>query len=315
MKNVGFSYHPIYLDHQTGRFHPERSSRLEAILRQLKKDGLDSQMLPIEAYEASIDWIKEIHDESYIKRVYSACQAGESFLDTEDCPISPKTYEASIWSAGGVLAAVDHVMEGLSERAFCAVRPPGHHAEQSQAMGFCFFNNIAIAARYLQKKFHLERVFILDWDVHHGNGTQHSFANDPSVFYCSLHEDPRHCYPGTGYAEEIGLGNGKGYTLNCPIAPMTEEEVFLETFETQVLTAIEKFKPDFILISAGFDGHKDDPLAHLNLTEMGYGKMTDSIVSLANAFCKGRVVSVLEGGYNLLALGNSVSTHIQSLMK
>ncbi len=317
MKKVGFSYHPIYLEHQTGRFHPERSSRLEAILRQLKKDGLDSQMLPIEAFEASTDWIQEIHDEKYINRIHSACQEEKSFLDTEDCPISPKTYEAALWSVGGVLAAVDQVMTSNSniERAFCAVRPPGHHAEQSQAMGFCFFNNIAIAARYIQKEYHLNKVFILDWDVHHGNGTQHSFDRDPNVFYCSLHEDPRHCYPGTGYAEETGLGNGKGYTLNCPIAPLTEEKYFLETFETKVLTAIENFKPDFILLSAGFDAHKDDPLAHLNLTETGYAKMTDSIVSLADSFCKGRVISVLEGGYNLLALGNSVSAHIQSLMK
>lgn len=315
MKKVGFVYHPIYLEHDTGREHPERKSRLEAILRQLKRDNLLSQLVSIEPYEASLEWIKEIHDPDYIKKVEMACQEKISYLGSSDCPISENTYKTSLWAVGGVLSAADKVMDKTIDRAFCAVRPPGHHAERDQAMGFCFFNNIAVAARYLQKKYHLNKIFILDWDVHHGNGTQHSFERDSSVFYCSLHADPRFCYPGTGFAEEIGLDQGKGFTLNCPIPPSTDDNVYLSLFENEVLPAIQDFQPDFILISAGFDAHIDDPLAQLNLTEEAYIKMTQHIVKLADELCKGRIISVLEGGYNLLALGKSVSEHIQALMK
>ncbi|MDH4128941.1 MAG: histone deacetylase [Spirochaetota bacterium] len=315
MKKVGLVYHPIYLKHDTGGFHPERKSRLEAILRQLKKDNIYSNMVLTEPKEASVEWISEIHDVSYINRVKLASSEGVSYLDTQDCPVNKMTYEAALLAAGAGLSAVDQIIQGEIDRAFCAVRPPGHHAERNYAMGFCFFNNIAITARYIQKKYKLNKIFILDWDVHHGNGTQHAFENDSNVFFASLHQDPRTCYPGTGYSEETGKGNGMGYTLNCPIPPNIDEEIYLETFMNKVIPAIIDFKPDFFLISAGFDAHIDDPLANLSLTEETFAKMTSHIVDLSNEYSNGRIVSILEGGYNLIALGNSVSAHIKVLMK
>ncbi|MDH5681114.1 MAG: histone deacetylase [Spirochaetota bacterium] len=314
MSQLGFIYDPIFLTHDTGRFHPERPSRLEAILRQLKRDGLDTQLVLLNAYDAPLEWIKEIHDEDYINRVKSASEAETGYLDSQDCPVSQGTYQAAIRAAGALLSAVDKIMDASIRRAFCAVRPPGHHAERNRAMGFCFFNNVAIAARYIQKKYAINKVFILDWDVHHGNGTQHSFEKDDSVYYCSLHQDPSLCYPGTGYPGEVGSGVGKGFTLNIPLTPATEDKAFLEIFEREVLSAIDSFSPDFILISAGFDAHKDDPLAQLSLTESAFSTITKQMLAMAEKHCEGRLVSVLEGGYNLLALGNTVSAHIKELI-
>ena len=315
MNKVGFVYHPIYLEHDTGSQHPERKSRLEAILRQLKKDEIDDQLINIEAQPVDLDWVYTIHDPDYIELVKSASEREIGFLQTQDCPVSKKTYESALIACGGVLASVDKVMDCSVDRAFCAVRPPGHHAERDVPMGFCFINNVAVAARYLQKKHNLERILILDWDVHHGNGTQHSFERDESVFYCSIHEDPTYCYPGTGYAVEIGLGNGKGTTLNCPMPIGSSDDLYYKAFETEIIPAVEKFKPDFIIISAGFDAHEDDPLAQINLTDEAFVKMTHYLNDLSNRFCDGKMISVLEGGYNLLALGRSVSGHIKAMME
>lgn len=314
MSRVGFLYHAIYMDHDTGRFHPERNSRLEAILRQLNKDEVDSKLTKIKAREAEVSWIEEIHDHEYVDRVHSACVTHLPYLDTEDCPISPLTYDAALWAVGGIFSAIDEIMNDNIDRAFCAVRPPGHHAEVAQAMGFCFFNNVAIAARYLQKEYDFKKIFIFDWDVHHGNGTQHIFEKDPTVFYCSMHEDPRFCYPGTGFETETGLEEGKGYTLNCPIIPETHDEEYLKIFDSQVLPAIDEFEPDFIIISAGFDAHEKDPLAQENLTDEAYIYMTEAIIKKAEKHCKGKLLSVLEGGYNLFALGHCVSKHIQTML-
>ncbi len=314
MRKLGFVYHPIYLDHDTGIRHPERKARLESITQQLEEDNLSSQLLRIEPFQAATEWITEIHDIEYIKKVENACQQGEGFIDNPDTPASENTYNAALMAVGGVLAAIDNVMKGTIQRAFCSVRPPGHHAEQNSSMGFCFFNNIAIGARYLQKKYQLNKIFILDWDVHHGNGTQHSFERDSSVFFSSLHEDPRYCYPGSGAADEIGLGPGEGFTLNCPIQPGTLDEHYYIVFEQNIIPAIKSFRPDFILISAGFDAHTSDPIAHVNLTEKTYTNMTHSLSRLADEFCHGRIISVLEGGYDLKAIGNSVSAHIKALL-
>ncbi len=314
MKRVGWVYHPIYLQHETGEYHPETKERLESIVKRLKKDELDSQIVHVDPYEASVDWIKEVHAPAYIDRVKSACEQGLPYLDTDDCPISPKTYEAALWAVGGVLAAADKIMAEDIDRAFCAVRPPGHHAEWAQSMGFCYFNNVAIGARYLQKKYNLKKIFILDWDVHHGNGTQHIFETDPSVFYCSLHEDPRSCFPGTGYAEEMGVGEGFNFTLNYPMPVFSKDDAYYTLFISEIAPVMRRFQPDFILISAGFDAHKDDDLAYIELTEEGYRKMTQQVVDLADEICDGRIISVLEGGYNLKALGKCVSEHIKTLM-
>jgi acetoin utilization deacetylase AcuC-like enzyme len=234
------------------------------------------------------------------------------FLDTPECPLSPATFEAAICAAGGILAGIDNVMQGNIKNCFCAVRPPGHHAERSRAMGFCYFNNIAIAAKYLQKQYAIERIAIIDWDVHHGNGTQNAFEQDPAVFYISFHQNPYTCYPGTGKASETGTGKGQGYTLNFPMAPGAGNQDYFEAMET-VERKMENFRPGFVLISAGFDAHTDDPLAHINLTTKGYEEMTRKVKGVAEDHAEGRVVSMLEGGYNLQALGESVKTHIQVL--
>jgi acetoin utilization deacetylase AcuC-like enzyme len=196
---------------------------------------------------------------------------------------------------------------------FAAVRPPGHHAEKTQAMGFCIFNNIAIAARYLQKKYKLEKIFILDWDVHHGNGTQHSFEDDPTVFYCSLHQYPH--YPGTGAARERGTGAGEGFTLNIPMSAGSADEEYLTAFEEKVILAADSFAPDFVLISAGFDAHQDDPLAGIRLSDDIYYQMSKTMKEISERHCSGRLISFLEGGYNLSALARSTAAHLKALME
>ncbi len=204
-------------------------------------------------------------------------------------------------------------MAGLVTNAFCAVRPPGHHAERSRAMGFCFFNNVALGARYLQKKYGLERIAIVDWDVHHGNGTQHLFETDPSVLYISLHQDPNTCYPGTGRKTETGKGPGLGTTLNFPFPPHSQDQDYLEVMDGYVLPALKNFRPDCLMISAGFDAHQDDPLALINLTQKGYLSMGALLGSFAKDFCDSRVITVLEGGYNLAVLEECVFDHINML--
>jgi acetoin utilization deacetylase AcuC-like enzyme len=216
-------------------------------------------------------------------------------------------------AAGGVVNAADAVARGEAGRAFCAVRPPGHHAERSNAMGFCFFNNVAIAAEYLRHQHGIERIAILDWDVHHGNGTQHYFEADPNVFFCSIHQHPDTLYPGTGYAEERGTGAGMGATLNVPMAPGSGDEEYRRAFETTILPALDRFRPEFLLISAGFDAHRADPLGHIKLSTEMFGWMTLHAMELARRHCGGRIVSVLEGGYDLTALADSVQAHLEVL--
>jgi acetoin utilization deacetylase AcuC-like enzyme len=210
--------------------------------------------------------------------------------------------------------AVEAVMTGQVDNAFCAVRPPGHHAERNRAMGFCFFNNVALGALYLLENFGLERVAIVDWDVHHGNGTQHLFEADPRVFYVSVHEDPQYCYPGTGYAREEGKGPGQGFTLNLPFPPRSGDEDYLEAITGQAMPRLRQFAPQFVLISAGFDAHSKDPLAHINLTRHGYRQMTRLLLDLAGESAGGHLITVLEGGYNLEVLEESVEDHVRLLL-
>jgi len=204
-------------------------------------------------------------------------------------------------------------MTGQATNVFCAVRPPGHHAEHAQAMGFCFFNNVAIGARYLQEKYGLERIAIVDWDVHHGNGTQHLFEEDPTVFYISLHEDPSHCYPGTGHRSEKGKGPGLGYTLNFPFPPRSGDWDYLEVLEEEVIPALAAFRPDCLIISAGFDAHANDPLAHMRLSRTGFARMGRVLAFFAQEYCQFRLITVLEGGYNLEVLEDCVEDHIRIL--
>jgi acetoin utilization deacetylase AcuC-like enzyme len=314
MTQTGFVYHEAYLKHDTGPHHPERAQRLISILEAVEDAGLFDKLLRIDPLPAERSVLEFCHEHGYIDTFKDRVENALPYLHTPECPVSPTTFEAALCAVGGVLEGVDKVMEGRVRNCFCAVRPPGHHAERNRAMGFCYLNNVAIGARYLQKQYGVERVLILDWDVHHGNGIQNIFYKDPTVFYVSLHQDPSSCCPGTGWALETGEGKGKGYTLNLPMPPGAGNTEYLEAMEV-VEQAMEAFKPEFVLISAGFDAHMDDPLAHVKLTRNGYEDLTRRVMNIAGEYAGGRLVSALEGGYNLKALGESVQTHIQVLME
>lgn len=314
MSKTGLVTDERYRLHDTGPGHPERADRLLAIDRQLAADGLLKKVKLIKATPAEHAPIEQIHDRQYIARVQATCKKSVRFIDTPDSAICPKSYEIALLAVGGLLNLVDAVMAGTCVSGFAAVRPPGHHAERRLSMGFCLFNNVAIAARHLQRKHKLEKILILDWDVHHGNGTQHTFEEDPTVFYCSLHQHPSTCYPGTGWPNETGQGAGKGTILNLPMMPGLGNDAYKEAFETSFLPAARKFKPDFVLVSAGYDAHARDPLASMNLTVEGFHYMHRATLALADACCKGRFVSVLEGGYDLRALAECVSDHVTTLI-
>jgi len=311
MATTAFLTHPIFRKHQTGWNHPDQRRRLAAITDRLKRSGLWEQLSHPAPQPATLAQITAVHDPVYVERLRLSCEAGGLFEPDEVTVGSPGTYDAAVMSAGAVITAVEEVMTGASSNAFCAVRPPGHHAERDRAMGFCFFNNVAIAARHLQSHHGLKRIAIVDWDVHHGNGTQQAFYADPSVFYFSTHQWP--LYPGSGRAGETGVGEGVGTTLNVPLAMGSGDADYQRVFVQELKPALAAFKPDFILISAGFDGHRDDPLAGMALTEAGYGDLTRLVMELTEEHCAGRLVSVLEGGYNLPALAASVEAHVRAL--
>jgi acetoin utilization deacetylase AcuC-like enzyme len=313
-RNTGLVYDEQYLRHNPGEWHPERPARLEAIVNRLQETGLWDEVILIRPYPAPLPWIERLHDPEYIKRFKTACEKGYSIFGVPDCGISPESYDIALLAVGGVLAAVENVMSGAVQNAFCAVRPPGHHAEHSKAMGFCFFNNIALGAIYLLENFGLERVAIVDWDVHHGNGTQHLLESDPRVFYLSLHEDPFSCYPGTGRSTERGKGRGEGFTLNLPMPAGSSDAEYLAAFREQGLPRLQEFAPQFVLVSAGFDAHADDPLAHLALSRGAYQEMTKMLLELAEESAAGRFLSVLEGGYNLTVLADCVEDHLRQLL-
>ncbi len=315
MARTGLVQDARFQRHLTGSDHPERPERLARIQSVLEERGLAASSVPIEISPVDRKCVRRVHAEHYVERVRQACADGLPYVDVPDSAISSESFEVALLAAGGVINAVDAVMAGRVDNAFCAVRPPGHHAEHNLSMGFCLFNNIAIAARHLLDDHGLSRVLILDWDVHHGNGTQHAFEADPHVLFISLHGHPGIVYPGTGYAQERGTGPGQGFTINVPILPPGREEVWRKAFENPILPAIEKFDPQFVLVSAGFDAHKLDPLAPLELETESYGWMTDELVRVAKRHCEGRLVSILEGGYHLDALADSVALHVTRLLE
>ena len=305
---TGFVEHSIFLRHDTGPAHPECKERLESVLAHLEETGLGAELDRVEAPLVALDAVRRVHTDDYVAEVERRIRAGERQLDWGDTVVSSDSWEAARRASGGALECVDRVMRGDWKNAFLAARPPGHHAEHDRAMGFCLFNNVAVAARHLIDEHGLDRVAILDWDVHHGNGTQHSFERDPNVFFASLHQWPH--YPGTGSDKERGLGDGEGATLNCPMRMGSNDADYLRAFEAQVLPALEEFAPQFLLISAGFDAHVEDPLSGTLVTEDGYAEMSKLACDLAERHCGGRIVSLLEGGYDLGALARSVATHL-----
>ena len=311
MARTGLVTSPGCRLHEPGPGHPERPARLAAIERRLAEVGLIGDLDPAEAAPAARAAIELVHPGTHIEHVEREVNSGAAFVDSADANVGPGSFDAALLAAGGALLAVDRVASGAWKNAFVAVRPPGHHAEESRAMGFCLFNNVALAARHIQRAHGLRKVAILDWDVHHGNGTQHIFERDPDVFYASLHQYPH--YPGTGAADERGLGDGEGSVLNCPMAPGTGDYEWLAAFETEVLPALDAFGPEFLLISAGFDAHARDPLSATLLTESAFERMTVQALALAADKCGGRVVSVLEGGYDLEGLARSVEAHVRAL--
>ena len=311
--STGFYTNPIYLTHDTGA-HPENASRLRAIEQHLETEGVLSRLQTRSGRPAEPHEVNLLHTRKHIDRVEDAASGGVAMLDTPECVVSSGTYEAALHAVGAVLDAVVEVSDRQLDNAFCAARPPGHHAERDHAMGFCFFNNIALAAEFLARELGYSRIAIVDFDVHHGNGTQHLFEERPDVLFISTHQDPRTCYPGTGFAKEQGTGQGTGYTVNVPLPAGTEDEEYLHHFRTMVLPVLEDYQPQFVLVSAGFDAHRDDPLASLNLTERSYRELSHALVQVAEQYAGGRLVSLLEGGYDLRALSTSVREHVSALM-
>jgi acetoin utilization deacetylase AcuC-like enzyme len=331
---TGFCSDPRFADHVTGPHHPERPDRIRAVWRAVRESGLLDLPDPWPDFSLDLglkrqDAIKlvslgapqpvtdesllAVHTPAHLAHVQRVCAAGGGVLDLGDTPVGAASCDVARLAAGAVLRCCDAVISGEVKRAFAAVRPPGHHAEPDRAMGFCLFSNVAVAARHLQRRHGVGRVAVVDFDVHHGNGTQAAFEADPTVLFISLHQDPRTLYPGSGYAWETGTGPGAGYTLNIPFRPGADDEDYLHAIEAQVLPELDKFRPEVLMLSAGFDAHAEDPLAQVQLSEEGFEHITRLLVESANRHCAGRVVSALEGGYNLRALGRSVVRHLAAL--
>jgi acetoin utilization deacetylase AcuC-like enzyme len=307
-------HHPIYREHDTGPDHPETPLRYEVIIDAIKSDTkLSEQLTEIKPDPVTKGLIQAAHTPQHLRRIEQAFEEGWPQLDM-DTVISVKSYDAALLAAGGAIAGVDAVMQGEAKNAFAAVRPPGHHATAEKTMGFCIFNNVAIAAKYAQNKYkEIERVAIIDWDVHHGNGTQGIFYDDPSVFFFSMHQYP--WYPGTGSRGETGHGRGLGSTKNIPVKANTAATDQKRAFEAAIEEISTQIKPDFIFISAGFDAHLDDPLGQLKLEDPDFISMTSTIKEWADDICQGRIVSCLEGGYNLETLGGTVAAHVGELVR
>lgn len=311
---TGFVFDEKYLQHVTFDGHPECPQRLLVIVKGLIAEGLLQEMTLIQPEPANQRWIEAVHHIRYILRFEEACSWGLPDIDHQDNSICRASYDIALLAAGGVLKAIDTVMEKKVTNAFCAVRPPGHHAEVDTAMGFCYFNNVAVGARYLQRQWDVKKVCIIDFDVHHGNGTQHIFEDDDTVFYYSIHEHPSFAYPGTGREFETGTLDGDGFTLNTPLLPGSGDAIYKEKIERELVPAFEKFKPDFVLLSAGFDAHSSDLMSGIELSTEGYDYINDTVLTLSEKIADGKVVSVLEGGYNLEILPLLVSNHIKRLM-
>lgn len=318
MKNqflVGFVYDRRFLQHLTGDGHVECPARLEVIVEALAQAGLLEVLEALPFHAATAQQLALAHESAYVDLVRMACDEGFTFIGSEDTRLCSASYDVASLAVGGVLAACDAVAAKQVRRAFCAVRPPGHHAERDRAMGFCLFNHVAIAAEHLIRNRGFSRVAIVDFDVHHGNGTQHIFQDRSDVFYISVHERPGSLpFPGTGEAAEIGRGPGTGFTLNVPLNRFSGELQYREAMETEVIPALNRYRPEFFLLSAGFDALAWDDVSHVSLKSESFGWITDLLVQAAEQHAFGRLVSVLEGGYDRLNLGHAVVAHVRSLL-
>ncbi len=316
MAKVGWVYDARFLGHDLGGVHVERPARLLAILRALRAASLLDRLTPLGFQAATAAQLALVHDPAYVELVQRMCESGFPFIGSFDTYLCAASYDVAALAAGGVLAACDQVMAGLVARAFCAVRPPGHHAEADRALGFCLFNHIALAAEHLVRTHGLSRVAIVDFDAHHGNGTQHIFEHRRDVLYVSLHERPESlAFPGSGHASETGLGEGVGLTVNVPLPRGCGPREYLQALEALALPALHAFQPQVVLVSAGFDALAGDPVANLSLDPESFGPLTDHLVAVAERHSQGRLVSVLEGGYDLGHLGRAVVAHVRALCR
>ncbi len=307
---AGYVYDPIYLKHETG-YHPENAKRLEAVMAHLEETGLLEQLTPVNPRPATVEELHYVHQASYVSHIKDAALEGIGWLDA-DTIMSPDSCDAALYAAGGAIEATDAVISGKVNSAFALVRPPGHHATATAAMGFCLFNNIAIAARYALKKHKFEKVAIIDFDVHHGNGTQEAFDSDPQVLYISTHQYPH--YPGTGTIYETGSGAARGSKVNIPLPAGSGDDEYRQVFEQIIVPATRRFRPELILVSAGYDPHWADHLAMMEVSTTGFAGMVRTIKELADEFCVGKLVFTLEGGYNLKALSASVKATFDVLL-
>lgn len=304
MAKTAVIFSPIYFKHNPGRDHPESAKRLSSIITELKRGQLskNKDWSLIDPQKASIEQVEMVHDPKYIRYVRSLCKTGGGLLDTGDTRVSTESFEVALYAAGGAIKAVDQTMRGLSQNAFALVRPPGHHATRFYGLGFCIFNNIAIATCHLLQNFNLKRILIIDIDSHHGNGTQNIFYKTSNVLYASLHEDPRG-FPGTGFINEVGEHDGQGFTVNIPLPFNTSDQTYLKAIREIIIPITRQYEPQFILVSAGFDAHHADPVGRLALSTRCYGTIFETITALAAELCNGRLSLVLEGGYNTNFIG------------
>ncbi len=312
MAGTGFVYDKKYLLHDQGEGHPERPERLKSVLQGLEKNRLRGKLVEIPPRPAEAGWIRKRHAAEYIDRVEKTSGRAPASLGA-DVHVSAGSYTAAVLAAGGVLAACDAVMEGRVRNAFCAIRPPGHHALAVHGMGFCIFGNVAIAAAYLREKHGIERVAIADWDVHHGNGTQEMTYEDPTIYFTSSHRYP--FYPGTGAENERGAGKGEGFTLNLPYPAGAGDKRILDLWRDKWIPEMERFKPQFLLVSCGFDPDMRDPLGGCAVTAEGFAELTRLVKSVAAKHAQGRIVSSLEGGYDLEAMAEDAAAHVKVLME
>jgi acetoin utilization deacetylase AcuC-like enzyme len=308
---TGILFHDDFLNHIIQIDHPERPGRLTVIVNELKKEKYAGKLVWDEPRLATVEEIEYVHSADYITRVRSTAKSSPQYLDSPDTLVSAGSYQAALRAAGAVMTAIDGVLAGRYRRAFCPVRPPGHHARYSQAMGFCLFNNIAIGARHLKHRHNIQKILIVDFDVHHCNGTEEMLGGDTDILLCSIHQYPH--YPGTGLNSRLYTHSGG--VLNAPVPPGSGEEDFLKVIRGRLSEYVNLFMPEFVLVSAGFDSHRDDPLGDLMLTSDSYYRITREVVKFANLHCEGRVVSTLEGGYNLRALAESAGRHVDAFIE